>query len=209
MANVLLNGDVTGVTYAANTWGELLAMLDEQCSASGDVVTGVRLDELEVAAFREPEAMAQPLPAGTEVFVETARPADLILQTLDEADAGAQAIVDAGIALAGLYRAPDVSAANHALPAFAENLGSLMMVTDAVARGTDVDLSGIYEGDLSALQMINNLIACTDVLITAQLAGDWTKVAHVIDFDIVQTVQRWPHVLQAIREAAPMLRDVA
>ncbi len=105
MAIVLLNGDVTGISYPARTWAELLAVLDEQCASTGDVVAGVRIGDADVPAFRTPENLSRVLDADAPVLIETARPADLILQTLDEAEAATRSIVDAALALGGSYRA--------------------------------------------------------------------------------------------------------
>ena len=203
MAIVLLNGDVTGVEYPGNTWGELLEVLDKQRGASGDVVTGVRLDGADIPAFRTPQALSHTLDASAEVFIETARPADLISQTLDEAEAATPVLAEAAVALGSSYRGPDVSAANRALPEFAESLGTLIVITSTVAQGAGVDLSVVGDGQLSAMQMINNLIARIDVLLAAQRAGNWTQVAAVVD-EIAATLRRWPLVLQAVRQATPV-----
>lgn len=208
MAIVLMNGDITGVAYPAGTWGELLAALDEQCAVSGDVIAGVRLGGADVLAFRTAPALAQALEVDAEVVIETARPADLILQTLDDAEVATQAIVDAAMALARSYRA-DASAANQSLPEFAGSLGTLIVVTDTVARGAGVDLAAIADGGVSAVQMIDALVGHTNVLLAAQRAGDWNQVADVIESDIAAAVRRWPLVLEGIRQAAPLLRDVA
>ena len=209
MAIVLLNGDVTGIPYPAGTWAELLAVLDEQCASNGDVVAGVRIGDADVLAFRTPEILSRVLDADAPVLIETARPADLILQTLDEAEAATRSIVDAALALGGSYRAGDVLAANRSLPAFAESLGTLIIVTDTLAQGAGVDLAATGDGDASALQMIDDLIGHTNVLLAAQRAGNWTQVADVIQSDIANAVRRWPLVLEAIRHSAPLLRDVA
>jgi hypothetical protein len=208
MAVVLLNGDVTGVEYAAMTWGELLEVLDEQRNASGDLVTGVRLDGKDVPAFRTPHALSRPLSAGAEVCIDTTSPADLINQTLDDAETATLALVEGAAALAALYRGPDVSAANRTLPELGESLGTLIVITNTVAHGAGVDLSAVGDGRLSANQMITNLIAHADVLLVAQRADNWAQVADVID-EIATTLRRWPQVLQAIRQAVPALTNVA
>src|SRR5689334_4586414 len=125
MAIVMLNGDLMGVEYPAHTWGELLQLLDEQCAIAGDVVTAVHVGGTDLPAFRSPQALSHSLEVGTEVLIETTPPLDLIRQTLDEAEAGAQAIAEEAIALGGAYRAQDLVAANRALSGFAENLGTL------------------------------------------------------------------------------------
>ena len=125
MAIVLVNGDVTGVVHPVKTWGELLDILDAERAVSEDVVTGVRLDGVDTPAFRAPEALSLELDAEAEVYVETTRPADLILNTLDEAEAVSATIIEAAQCLGGSFRSQDVAGANRALPAFAESLGSL------------------------------------------------------------------------------------
>lgn len=205
MAIVLVNGDVTGVVHPAKTWGELLDVLDVQRAVSQDVVTGVRLNGVDTPAFRSAEALDHRLGPDTEVYVETTRPADLILATLDEAETVAATIVEAAMCLGGSFRGKDVAGANRALPSFADSLGSLVVVTSAVAQGAGADLNVIGDGRVSAVEMINNLIAHADVLLRAQMAQEWSQVADVIEYDIAGMVRRWPTVLKGIRHSAPLL----
>jgi hypothetical protein len=209
MAIVLVNGDVTGVVHPAKTWGELLDVLDLQRAVSEDVVTAVRLGGVDTPAFRSPEALALPLDYDTEVFVETTRPADLIRNTLDEAEAVTATIVEAALCLGGSFRGKDVAGANRALGSFADSLGSLIVVTSAVAQGAGVDLNDLGDGRVSAVEMINNLIGHADTLLCARNARDWTSVADVIEYDIAGAVRRWPLVLKGIRHAAPLLVKTA
>lgn len=205
MAIVLVNGDVTGVVHPAKTWGELLDVLDLERAASEDVVTGVRLEGVDTPAFRSSVALAQALAPEAEVYIETTRPADLIRNTLDEAEVVSATIVEAAMCLGGSFRGKDVAGANRALPAFADSLGSLIVVTAATAQGAGVDLNVVGDGRVSAVQMINNLIAHADVLLKAQSAHDWNQVADVIEYDIAGAVRRWPMVLKGIRHTAPLL----
>ena len=205
MAIVLVNGDVTGVVHPAKTWGELLDVLDLERAASEDVVTGVRLEGVDTPAFRSSVALAQALAPEAEVYIETTRPADLIRNTLDEAEVVSATIVEAAMCLGGSFRGKDVAGANRALPAFADSLGSLIVVTAATAQGAGVDLNVVGDGRVSAVQMINNLIAHADVLLKAQSAHDWNHVADVIEYDIAGAVRRWPMVLKGIRHTAPLL----
>jgi len=209
MAIVLVNGDVTGAVHPAKTWGELLDILDVQRAESEDVLTGVRLDGVDTPAFRSPEALSYRLADDTEVSVETTRPVDLIRNTLDEAEIVSATIVEAALCLGGAFRGKDVSNANRALGAFADSLGSLVVATSAVAHGAGADLSVIGDGRVSAVEMINNLIAHADVLLSAQKAQEWSRVADVIEYDIAGAVRRWPTVLKGIRHASPLLVKTA
>ncbi len=209
MAIVLVNGDITGAVRQAETWGELLDILDAQCAVREDVVTAVRLGGVDRPAFRSPGLRAMPLGADAEVCIETARPADLIRDTLDEAEKVTATIVEAAMCLGGSFRGQDVAGANLALANFADSLGSLVVVTSTVAQATGVDLSVTGDGRVSAVQMINNLIGHTETLLRAQNAHDWTAVADAIEYDIASTVRRWPMVLKAIRESARLLATTA
>jgi hypothetical protein len=209
MAIVLVNGDVTGVVHPVSTWGELLDIIDAQRAVCDDVVTAVRLNGVDEPAFRSVHVRALPLSSHAEVFIETARPADLILQTIVAAEQVAGTIVEAALCLGGSYRGRDVAGANRALIDFAQSLGNLVVVTSAVAQAAEVDLHAVGDGRVSAVEMINHLIAHTDTLLTAQNAGDWTSVADVIEYDIAGAVRRWPMVLKAIRSAAPLLAKTA
>lgn len=209
MAIVLVNGDVTGAVHPVSTWGELLEIIDQQRAVSDDVVTAVRLNGVDEPAFRSPEALAQVLPAEAEVFIETARPADLILNTLDEAENVAATIIEAALCLGGSFRGKDIAGANRALADFAQSLGNLIVVTSAVAQAADVNLNVVGDGRVPAVEMINHLIAHTDTLLKAQNARDWHSVADSIEYDIAGAVRRWPMVLKAIRHSAPMLVKTA
>lgn len=209
MAIVLVNGDITGVVHRVETWGELLDILDAQRAASEDVVTAVRLSGVDRPAFRSPGLRATPLGEDAEVYVETARPADLIRDTLDEAETVTATIVEAALCLGGSFRGRDVAGANRALADFADSLGSLIYVTSAVAQAAGVDLSVVGDGRVSAVEMINHLIGHTETLLTAQNARDWNGVADVIEYDIAGAVRRWPLVLKGIRSAAPLLVKTA
>lgn len=209
MAIVLVNGDVTGAVHPVGTWGELLEIIDQQRAVSEDVVTAVRLNGVDEPAFRSPEALARVLPAEAEVFVETARPADLILNTLDEAENVAATIIEAALCLGGSFRGKDIAGANRALGDFAQSLGNLIVVTSAVAQAADVNLNVIGDGRVPAVEMINHLIAHADTLLKAQNARDWQTVADTIEYDIAGAVRRWPMVLKAIRHSAPMLVKTA
>ena len=209
MAIVLINGDVTGVVHHVETWGELLDILDAQRAVSEDVVTAVRLSGVDRPAFRSPDLRATPLGADAEVYVETARPADLIRDTLDEAETVTATIIEAAMCLGGSFRGQDVAGANLALANFADSLGSLIVVTSTVAQAAGVDLSVVGDGRVSAVQMINNLIGHTETLLRGQNAHDWTAMADAIEYDIASTVRRWPMVLNAIRESARLLAKTA
>jgi hypothetical protein len=209
MAILLMNGELAGTAYAATTWRELLQVLDEECAGRDEVIAAVQLGGADVPAFRVPEVLAQELDAGAEVVIETARPADLICQTLDEADGAACAIGHAAAGLAASYRAADVVTANQALPGFAEHLGTLIVVTSTAAHGAGVNLSTVSDGGMSATQMIDALIVDIEALLAAQRAGDWTLAADVIDIGIAATLRRWPGLLAAIRQASPALAGAA
>jgi hypothetical protein len=209
MAIVMVNGDVTGTVHPARTWGELLEALDTQRAVCEEVVTAVRLNGVEEPSFRSAAVLAMPLAADAEVFVETVRPEVLIRETLDEAETVAATILEAAQCLGGSFRGKDVAGANHALSEFADSLGSLIVVTSAVAQGAEVSMHDIGDGRVSAVEMINHLIAHTERLVAAQNARDWSTVADVIEYDIAGSVRRWPLVLKAIRHNARLLVKTA
>ena len=209
MALVLVNGDVTPAEYAAGTWGELLARLDEQCSVHGEVLVAVRLGALELPDFRTPAALAQVLTDRDEVFIETALPAALIRQTLDDAETAAAAIAQAAVALGAAYRAPDVSAANNALPGFAESLSSLIVVTSTVAENVGVDLSAAQQDASSPVGTLSELIGHIDALLAARQSGDWARLGDLLQTEIASTMRRWPTLLVTIRNASSAMTGVA
>ena len=61
MPTVLLDGESFSTDAAPGTWAELLGLVDRHIEARGHIVTGVRFDGLDEAAFREPLALDQHL----------------------------------------------------------------------------------------------------------------------------------------------------
>ena len=164
MAIVLVNHELTGTVYPSRTWGELLTCIDAQRALVHDVVTAVRLDGVEVSAFRTPEALTLPLVLDARVWIETARPADLIRATLDEADRASATILEAALSLGRDFRGADVVGACRGLIELAEGLGSLVVVTKAVGRAAGVDFTAVGDGDTPAVELIDQLIAHIDTL---------------------------------------------
>lgn len=204
MAIVMTNGDLTGVVHPVKTWGELLELLDQEQARQGEVVTAVRLNGVDEPAFRSPELAGTVVPADLEVAIDTAQPATLVLEALDEADAVARNIAAAAQELALAYRRQHVTQANQALRGFADCLGSLVVATSAVAQGANVDLRIVGDGHQSAVSLIQQLIASADTLAGAQRNRAWTRMADVLEHEIAAIVSRWPLVLREIRLASPV-----
>lgn len=209
MAIVLVNDDPIGTVYPLKTWGQLLEVIDAERAEVQDMVTAVRLDGVEAPAFRSAQALAEPLAQDAEVCIETARPADLIRNTIDDADRAATAILAAALSLGGSFRGEDTAGASRGLVDLAEGLGSLIVATKALGRAADVDLTVVGDGLVPAGELIDQMIAHIDTLLTAQRARDWARVADVIDGDIAGAVRRWPAVLNAIRQSTPRLAATA
>lgn len=203
MYRIVVNGEEQPGENACQTWGELLERLDGACAAEGRLVTAIRLDGVELPAFRGPEAGGQSLSRVAVVEAEAVRPRDLVVSTLDEAAAGVASLRQAAAHIGASFRGYDVSDANHELVGFAEMLGTLVSVTSTVSQIVAVSLDDLPgESAGSASSLIDGLVGYLDALIDAQQCGDWITVADIVEYDIGPALERWPLLLERLRVAA-------
>lgn len=205
MTKVLVNGAESGIAASAQTLGELLEILDREYQGHGVGVTAIRLDGVEEPALRDLSLAPTPLSTFQVVDVETTKLDELARSALDEASVAVDILGNAADRLGVAFRGADLAAANRDLVEFAVGLGSLVAMTSTVATATAFDMYQGKERDESAIDMIDELSARTDALISAQQVGDWVTVADVIEYDISSSLRRWPAVLATMREAVPAM----
>jgi hypothetical protein len=131
--------------------------------------------------------------------------AEVVHATLDVAGAAVTTLSEAAGRLGMAFRGVDVTAANQDLAAFASSLSSLVEATNMVASILSVDLSRVGRGAPEPHNIVCQLAGCADDLINAHLNGDWMALADVIEYDVSASLNRWPALLDALREQTPHL----
>ena len=63
MAEIYLNQVPTPLDPLPQTWGDLLDVLDEEATREGMLLTGARIDGVDVPAFRDPSLTVRRLAA--------------------------------------------------------------------------------------------------------------------------------------------------
>lgn len=183
---VVVNGIETAPGRAVQNWGELLAMLDDECAGQGVVVTEVTFDGVAQPSFREPEMAEQPVEA-LRIDVDTARQTDLVLSAVGDALRALEPLHGAARHIADAYRRFDIDEGNRGVAGFARNLASLVELTGAISA-----VSGLEAASLSDVsEQVDRLIAARD-------AGDWVTAGDVMAHDVTAVLDQWRGVLAAL-----------
>lgn len=201
MYRILWNGSERVGGNAHESWGDLLVWLDETATAEKRLLTAIRLDGVDLPAFRGPEAAAQPLSQVALVEVEAVRPQDLVATSLEEADVAVGSLRREADRIGGAFRGYDVSAAQQDLVGFAETLGTLVTVTGVLSQAVGAALSEVACGAETGSGLIQAMTRNVEGLIDAQRSADWITVADIIEYDIGPALDQWPSILGALRAA--------
>jgi hypothetical protein len=201
MYEIFLNDERQPAANDCGTWGNLLRDLDARCEARGEVVTAVRFDGVEQPDFRGPGLQPRELAGLATIEVEAIRPADLLLSTIDQAVRAVDTLQQAAERIGASFRGFDVSRANEELADLAGSLGSVVTVASTLSQAVQVDLAHLMCGGVNASQMVDELVAHADALISAQEIGDWITVADIVEYDVAPCLRRWPAVFEALRQS--------
>ena len=198
MAKVTVNGGVERFTRLPATLGELLDDLDRRCETRGEVLAAVSCNGVEQPGFRDNEVRERKLSDLELVEVEALKPCELLLSVLDEAAVAVDALERATGRLDAGFRGTNPTSAKQELSEFAQSLGTLATLTNAVAA---IVVGPAASGQKPAppVALICELSLQTEALINAQRAEDWITVADIIELEIGGTLRRWPEVLVSLR----------
>lgn len=180
---VVVNGVEATPGRAVQNWGELLALIDDECAGQGVVVTEVAFDGVARPSFRDPEYAEEPITA-SRIDVDTARQSDLILSAVGDALRGIDPLRAAAVAMADRFRQYDLEQGNREMAVFARNLATLVELTGTIAAVTVLDPANLTD-----------VAPHVDRLLEARDAGDWVTVADVLEGDVVPVLEQWRAVL--------------
>lgn len=203
MPRILVNGVEQPADSGRQQWGEVLEALDRQAGHAGLVLTAVRFDGVDQPSFRDPALASKPLQAVGSIEAESARPAVLLRNTVDEAISAARTLAAGAERVGGAFRGFDVSTATQELVEMARGLGTLVAIGQALGQALGVSLESVSYDGRTGRQMIEDLTSQADSLINAQRDGDWITVADVIEYDIAPSLQQWPGLFEVLGRSIP------
>lgn len=202
MYRLVLNGAERAGEEACQTWGQLLERLDAECAAHGWLVAGVRLDGVDVPAFREPAALGRALAEVAGVEVEAFSPRDLVASGIEDATRAALELAGEAESIGASFRGYEVANANDRLSALAGGLGTFVSLADALSQATGVGLEQVAVDGGSAAQVVGELLGHIEGLLEAQRAGDWITVADILEYDVAPALHRFPGLFGVLCAAA-------
>jgi hypothetical protein len=198
MAEIYLNHTPTPLDPLPQTWGDLLDILDDQATRAGMLLTGARIDGVDVPAFRDPSMTVRRLAAVGRVDVEAATPAVLIRQCLLDSMSSLEELAGLVASLGPLYRTARVPESHHALSALACELNELTSLVDTLEGPLKIDIKSLTVNGATAHQHVDALVGALEALLTAREAQNWTAVADVLQNDLGPRIRALIAVLSTI-----------
>ena len=117
-----------------------------------------------------------------------------IADAIGEAVAALPTLAAAATESGARFRQFDLASAHDDLTALAQNLGSLLLLTDTVA--------GLLWGTAAYGQVqtagVPELATSVEALITARAADDWIQVADILEHEIPGLLDRWSQLFAAM-----------
>lgn len=184
MAEIYLNQVPTPLDPLPQTWGDLLDVLDEEATREGMLLTGARIDGVDVPAFRDPSLTVRRLAALGRVDVEAATPAMLIRQCLLDSVSSLEELEGLVSSLAVLYRADRVPTNHQALAALACELNELTSLLATLEGPLKIDVTSVTVQGMTAHQYVEDLVRALDALLAARASESWTAVAEVLGSEL-------------------------
>lgn len=199
MLQIFIN-DVPGTVDAPpQTWGDLLANLDQQVAAQGLMLAAARFDGVDQPSFRDPEVTARRLADIRRVDVEAATPAALLRSCLVEALVPLRRAADTTLELSGSYRTADLAGCHEGLTSLAAELRGLMSLVSMLCA-LQIDLDAFSSNGTTAADQIDRFASALDAVVAAQESEDWLTVADVLEYDLEPAIRHWVALLSAIIE---------
>ena len=197
---VVVNGADVTVGHCVQVWDELLAWLDAECAAEGLVVTDVTFEGVGLPTFRDPAERHRPV-ADARIDVWAISLTRLIQDAIDDALGAAEPLEQAARALATRFRTLDLQGANEDVGEFAGGLASFIVLTGNITALAAASF-GSPRAATQGQALVAELTSHVDGLIAAQAAADTVSVADILEFDVVDALQKCVSLLTTAREAA-------
>jgi hypothetical protein len=195
MALIFVNDVPQELENTPETWGDLLASLDQRAAQSGVILSAARFDGVDEPSFRDPSAMTRPLGQVARVDVKTAVPSAFLRECLLEAIEPLQATAENAKRLSTIYRGHDLTEGHEGLKALAAELGAAAVLADMLSGPIGIDLQSLTSEGVTAAQHLQQLGTTVDALVAAQESQDWLTVADLLEYDLEPAIRRWAGLL--------------
>jgi hypothetical protein len=201
MMEIFVNDVPHALPQTPQTWGELLANLDDHAADAGLLLTTARFDGVEEPSFRDPEVTARRLASVNRVDVETAAPAAFLRECLIESIEPMKQAAHMATELSAIFRGHDLASGHEGLTALAVELRGLASLVAMLGGPLRIDLSAISTDGTTAAQQMEILSAAVDSVVAAQESEDWLTVADVLEYDLEPSIRQWVKLLGVLAGA--------
>jgi hypothetical protein len=193
MSICTVNGSEHKAGSGLETWGQLLATLEQGDGANRPVVTAVRFAGVDQPTFRAPSVLALDLHAAAPVDVETFLAGELVASARQAVLEGLDTLTAAARDAADAFRLHDLPRAHRGLGNFVTTFRLLTALTDAVGHA-DVPAAEA-EFDQRDAAFLKQLGASLESLVAFNENEDWISVADVLEYEIANVLPQWAAVL--------------
>lgn len=200
MLQIFVNDLPCPVAAAPQTWGDLLANLDDQAAGAGLLLTGARFDGVDEPSFREPQVTARRLDDVARVDVETSTPAAFLKRCLIEAVGPLGQAAGLAADLGTRYRGRDLADCHADLTTLAGELQGLTSLVAMLEGPLQLDLAAFLPEGTTAASQMEQFAAAIDAIVSAQESEDWLTVADVLEYDLEPAIRQWVQLLTRIAE---------
>jgi hypothetical protein len=123
--------------------------------------------------------------------------AALLHEAIDDGQNAIGALSGASAAIGAAFRGFEVARADGELGPLAENLGSLLVLTQTIVNAVH-DLTASAAAALAA-PGLDSFGGCLDDLLRSRAAGDWIRVADLLEYQIPTLLAGWQSLFEALR----------
>ncbi len=198
MLQIFVNEVPCPLGAAPQTWGDLLATLDDRAAGDGLLLTSARFDGVDEPSFREPEVTARRLNDVGRADVETATPGAFLQRCLLESIEPLSRAADLAASLGLRYRGHELATCHDGLTALAGELRGLTALIGMLEGPLQLDLSAFMPQGTTSGQQMEELGTALDAIVMAQESEDWLTVADVLEYDLEPAIRRWVEVLTLV-----------
>ena len=203
MPRLVVNDEDELLQEMPETWGDLLAVLEQTAARRGEVVTAVRFDGVDEPTFTGAAAAGRALAGTDTIEVETAGLHELIDQALAQGSLAVGVLSTAATQTGEAFRGADLAGANQRLAELSEGIRSLLSVLGTGATAVGVDLTRMeWDGRPVAARM-RELSGQLEAIVEAQESRDWLTVADILQYDFEPALTGWQPIFEALRSAIP------
>lgn len=198
---VEINGRKTTIGNHLKTVGDLVSFVDGMFAPRGEVVTALRLDEVDEAAFRDPQVCGQALSGFRVVRVESGSPQALARRCLGDAAEALGNLSQATHEAARLFRGDDVGPAKAMLEQVSHGLMAVLRIVSAASLALRRELDGVDADGRSIASLSTDLDRILRDLVASQQNEDWLQVADVLQYDLGPVLDGWECALTEVAAA--------